>query len=88
METLEKFTLTSPDITDGASIAAHFEFNGFGCTGRNESPALHWSHAPIGTQSFAVTVYDPRRTHWIGLVALVCDRSPWGLHPPAPQRGR
>lgn len=59
METLEKFTLTSPDITDGASIAAHFEFNGFGCTGRNESPALHWSHAPIGTQSFAVTVYDP-----------------------------
>ena len=34
-------------------------FNGFGCEGKNISPALKWSGAPKGTKSFAVTVYDP-----------------------------
>ncbi|MGP1684620.1 MAG: YbhB/YbcL family Raf kinase inhibitor-like protein [Giesbergeria sp.] len=53
------FTLDSPDIPAGGSVPAHFEFDGFGCSGRNESPALHWSGAPDGTKSFALTVYDP-----------------------------
>ncbi|MBU6466909.1 MAG: YbhB/YbcL family Raf kinase inhibitor-like protein [Burkholderiales bacterium] len=53
------FTLSSPDIPAGGSVPAHFEFDGFGCSGRNESPALHWSGAPEGTKSFALTVYDP-----------------------------
>lgn len=53
------FTLSSPDIADGGSIAAVFEFDGFGCSGQNRSPALRWSGAPQGTRSFAVTVYDP-----------------------------
>ncbi|HSI50275.1 MAG TPA: hypothetical protein VLA61_18540 [Ideonella sp.] len=30
-----------------------------GCDGGNRSPALNWRGAPAGTQSFAVTVYDP-----------------------------
>jgi len=31
---------------------------GFGCAGGNISPSLSWKHAPPGTKSFAVTVYD------------------------------
>lgn len=53
------FTLTSPDLADGAAIPSHFEFDGFGCSGRNESPALTWQGAPEGTRSFAITVHDP-----------------------------
>ncbi|HLQ25130.1 MAG TPA: YbhB/YbcL family Raf kinase inhibitor-like protein [Acidiferrobacterales bacterium] len=46
-------------------------FNGFGCQGKNISPALEWSSAPRGTKSFAVTVYDPDAPtgsgwwHWV-----------------------
>ncbi|WP_201783370.1 YbhB/YbcL family Raf kinase inhibitor-like protein [Hymenobacter sp. AT01-02] len=29
-----------------------------GFTGENQSPALAWEHAPAGTQSFAVTIFD------------------------------
>lgn len=53
------FALTSPDIAAGSAIAQHFEFDGFGCTGQNQSPVLRWSGAPQGTKSFAVNVYDP-----------------------------
>ncbi len=53
------FTLQSPDIREGHFMAKTFEFNGFGCDGPNVSPALIWEHAPAGTQSFALTVYDP-----------------------------
>ncbi len=53
------FTLTSPDIPAGGTIAPVFESDMFGCGGANASPVLQWSGAPEGTQSFAVTVYDP-----------------------------
>ena len=53
------FTLKSADIKPGAMIDKRFEFNGFGCTGENKSPALEWSGAPKETKSFAVTVFDP-----------------------------
>jgi Raf kinase inhibitor-like YbhB/YbcL family protein len=53
------FTLTSPDIAQGHKLAAAQVFNSFGCTGQNISPALSWSHAPKGTQSFALLVHDP-----------------------------
>ncbi|HSD36966.1 MAG TPA: YbhB/YbcL family Raf kinase inhibitor-like protein [Rhodocyclaceae bacterium] len=53
------FTLSSPDIKAGSTIAKRFEFNGFGCSGENKSPALKWSGAPKDAKSFAVTVYDP-----------------------------
>ncbi len=45
------FTLTSPDIADGSTIAQSFEFDGFGCSGRNQSPVLRWSGAPEGTKA-------------------------------------
>ncbi|MEO8652826.1 MAG: YbhB/YbcL family Raf kinase inhibitor-like protein [Ramlibacter sp.] len=53
------FTLSSPDIKPNSTIDKKFEFNGFGCSGENKSPALKWSGAPKDTKSFAVTVYDP-----------------------------
>lgn len=53
------FTLTSPDVPAGGTLAQKFEFNGFGCSGENKSPALRWSGAPKAAKAFAVTVYDP-----------------------------
>ena len=50
------FTLTSNTLGGEATVAE--EFNGFGCTGKNESPQLSWINAPKGTKSFAVTMYD------------------------------
>jgi len=66
-----KFTLTSPDFTQGGRIAAAQVFNGFGCQGGNVSPALSWSNPPPGTLSFALLVHDPDAPtgsgwwHWV-----------------------
>jgi len=54
-----EFKLESPELNANGTIPHRFEFNSFGCTGDNKSPALKWSGAPKGTKSFAVTVYDP-----------------------------
>jgi hypothetical protein len=65
------FTLVSPDLPSGKPIAERFTANAFGCHGANESPTLQWSHAPAGTKSFAVTMFDPYRPpasgwwHWL-----------------------
>lgn len=53
------FTVTSPDIANGRTIPMIHVFNAGGCTGGNQSPALSWSGEPAGTQSFAVTMFDP-----------------------------
>ena len=53
------FSLTSPDIAEGQQLGSDFVFQGFGCEGGNVAPTLEWSGAPEGTESFAVTVYDP-----------------------------
>ncbi|WP_373317280.1 YbhB/YbcL family Raf kinase inhibitor-like protein [Chitinibacter tainanensis] len=53
------FTLNSPDLQAGQAMSRQQEFNGFGCSGDNRAPTLNWQHAPAGTRSFAVTVYDP-----------------------------
>ncbi|SHJ64071.1 hypothetical protein SAMN04488028_101758 [Reichenbachiella agariperforans] len=63
------FTLTSQNLGGQATLTE--EFNGFGCVGKNESPQLTWKNAPAGTQSFAVTMYDPDAPtgsgwwHWV-----------------------
>ena len=64
------FTLSSPDIKPGATIADEQVFNSFGCSGQNVSPALKWSGAPEDTKSFAVDGLRPRCAHRLGLVAL------------------
>lgn len=53
------FQLRSPEIKADSVIEKRFEFNGFGCSGDNKSPALEWRNPPAGTKSFAITVYDP-----------------------------
>ena len=54
-----RFTLSSPDIANGKTIAAAQVFNSFGCSGNNVSPALAWSNVPAGTKSLALLAYDP-----------------------------
>ena len=54
-----KMTLTSSDIGHGEFMSNTQVFNGFGCKGENQSPALTWSNAPDGTKAFAVLAYDP-----------------------------
>jgi Raf kinase inhibitor-like YbhB/YbcL family protein len=47
------FTVTSTTITDGDVLPPGQ------LSGQDTSPQLSWSGAPLGTKSFAVTVYDP-----------------------------
>lgn len=50
-------TLLSNDLS--GQLSKTEEFSGFGCSGANISPELHWKGVPKGTKSFALTVYDP-----------------------------
>ena len=57
--------LKSDAFASGQSIPAKY-----GCTGKNISPALTWSSAPAGTQSYALIVDDPDApmgtwVHWV-----------------------
>lgn len=52
----QTFTLKSADV-GGQATQKQFA-NTFGCHGENMSPQLSWEHAPEGTQSFAVTIFD------------------------------
>jgi len=51
--------LESAVIVPNGVIALDQVFDRFGCGGRNVSPPLHWRGAPAGTQSFALTMFDP-----------------------------
>jgi Raf kinase inhibitor-like YbhB/YbcL family protein len=53
------FRIELPTIKPDSTLSDAQVFNGFGCSGKNISPAVKWSDAPSGTRSFAVTVYDP-----------------------------
>ncbi|WP_166415632.1 YbhB/YbcL family Raf kinase inhibitor-like protein [Cochlodiniinecator piscidefendens] len=55
----DTFQLSSPDIIEGQQLATQHVFKGFGCEGGNIAPSLSWTGAPEGTESFAITVYDP-----------------------------
>ncbi|MEO0470599.1 MAG: YbhB/YbcL family Raf kinase inhibitor-like protein [Bacteroidota bacterium] len=63
------FTLKSKSL--GGMATQTEEFQGFGCTGKNQSPDLSWINAPEGTKSFAITMYDPDAPtgsgwwHWV-----------------------
>src|SRR5271166_1494422 len=68
------FTVSSNSFKDGDYLAKDFILSqnfGFGCAGGNKSPHLKWSGAPAGTQSFALTCFDPDAPtgsgfwHWV-----------------------
>jgi len=69
IEYQRNFTLTSDEL--GGQLTKRQEFQGFGCHGSNVSPQLSWQGEPRGTQSFAITMYDPDAPtgsgwwHWI-----------------------
>ncbi|HVC30105.1 MAG TPA: hypothetical protein VND24_02885, partial [Steroidobacteraceae bacterium] len=54
-----RLTVRSPDFASGRAISLGHVYDRSGCHGGNASPALLWSHAPAGTRSFAVLMFDP-----------------------------
>jgi Raf kinase inhibitor-like YbhB/YbcL family protein len=52
-----EFILASTDVKSGSPM--HVAQIYTACNGQNISPALSWSGEPAGTQSFAVTMFDP-----------------------------
>lgn len=67
----QSMSVTSAEVSDGATITDAQVANVFGCKGGNISPSLKWSGAPSDTKSFAITVYDPDAPtgsgwwHWV-----------------------
>jgi len=63
--------LTSSDFNHQSALNKKHEFNNFGGSGENISPALAWCDIPEGTKSFAITVFDPDAPtgsgfwHWV-----------------------
>jgi Raf kinase inhibitor-like YbhB/YbcL family protein len=53
------FELTSDDVREGEQLPQPQVSGIFGAGGEDISPQLAWSGFPDGTQSFAVTCYDP-----------------------------
>jgi Raf kinase inhibitor-like YbhB/YbcL family protein len=53
------FEVRSDDVSDGETMNSAQVSGVFGAGGEDVSPQLSWSGAPEGTQSYAVTVYDP-----------------------------
>ena len=65
------FELASTTLKAGGRMPKAQVYYGFGCSGENISPELHWQGAPEGTRSFAVVMHDPDAPtgsgwwHWV-----------------------
>jgi Raf kinase inhibitor-like YbhB/YbcL family protein len=76
----EDFTLRVDAAESGDTIAARYTYNGFGCTGQNLAPAIHWQGVPAKAKSLALTVFDPDAPtgsgwwHWVVIDLPVSTR--------------
>jgi Raf kinase inhibitor-like YbhB/YbcL family protein len=65
-----KFQVTSTTFTNGGELPLSMVLGSANCSyisgGGDESPQVSWKHAPFGTRSFVVTLYDTTAafTHW------------------------
>jgi Raf kinase inhibitor-like YbhB/YbcL family protein len=65
-----KFQVSSTTFTNGSDLPLSMILGSSNCTyvsgGGDQSPEVSWKHAPFGTQSFVVTLYDVTAafTHW------------------------
>jgi Raf kinase inhibitor-like YbhB/YbcL family protein len=97
------FVLRPADAELGMSVPSIYTANAFGCSGGNLSPALEWSGAPPGTESFVLTLFDRDELstpsgwwHWVVYdLPKNVDRLPMGAGaehsrklPPGAQQGR
>jgi hypothetical protein len=76
------FALKSNAFADGATIPNDDSYDRMGCTGKNESPELHWSGVPAKTKTLALTVFDPDANNgkgWWHWVVYNIDPSEKGL---------
>jgi Raf kinase inhibitor-like YbhB/YbcL family protein len=53
------FRVSSESFKDGEVLPTAQRSRKLRAGGRDESPQLHWSGAPAGTKSYAVTAFDP-----------------------------
>ncbi|MGA9306697.1 MAG: YbhB/YbcL family Raf kinase inhibitor-like protein [Candidatus Sulfotelmatobacter sp.] len=65
-----KFQVSSTTFTNGGDLPLSMILGSSYCSyvsgGGDQSPEVSWKHAPFGTQSFVVTLYDVTAafTHW------------------------
>ena len=67
----DSLQLASSTLEDGGRMPPAQLYYGFGCSGENISPELHWQGAPEGTRSYALVMHDPDAPtgsgwwHWV-----------------------
>lgn len=92
---MQNFSILSDDFTDNSRLNDLHAYDdpNFSSQGNNLSPALHWSNAPPGTQSYAITVYDPDAPtgsgfwHWVLCnLPISCTRLSRGAGSPNPYK--
>lgn len=67
----DAFALSSPGLADGGTLDSSHAASANNCGGGNVSPALQWRNAPVGTKSYAITMFDPDGAKGLGIVHWV-----------------
>jgi Raf kinase inhibitor-like YbhB/YbcL family protein len=75
------FALTSESLRDGDTLSSPQTSKRFGVAGgKDESPQLSWSGAPVGTKGYVVTVFDPDAPKSGGYWHWAVVKIPAGVH--------